>query len=253
MPLGIVNLPFLLCERPQLLTYCWSPAHERREIKRITRSTAFKTHLCNCKTSWWQKCCLELFFSLTMVGTVRCSMWPCSEGPGDTSSWVHGNWLLNPARSVHSLSVSTRWDKKYNLPYPQIVFQEWAWRLQKQRRAGMRGQLALPSFPPTRIHWDPALQVCSSALWLSNAGPGLLFLGFQHAPSVHSQDPNSLLCQGLLWKAADESFVPSSDFQTPLDLKFQNCLLEQLTALTPHTSPDKQGLFDLEKRQLFSF
>lgn len=115
------------------------------------------------------------------------------------------------------------------------------------------GQLALLSIPSTHIHWDPALWVCLSALWLSSAGPGLLFLGFQHAPSVHSQDPNSLQCQGLLWKAAEESFVPNSDFQTPLDLKFQNCLLEQLTALTPHTSPDKQGLFDLEKRQSFSF
>lgn len=40
---------------------------------------------------------------------------------------------------------------------------------------------------------------------------------------------------------------PSSDFQTPLDLKFQNCLSDQLTTLIP--PPDKQGLFDLEKRQ----
>lgn len=121
-PLGIVNLPFLLCEWPQLLTYYWSPKHERREIKRITRSSTFKTHLCNCKTSWWQKCCLELFFSLTTVSTARCIMWQCNEGPGETSSWVHGNWLLNPARSVHSLSVATRWDKKYNLLYLQMLF-----------------------------------------------------------------------------------------------------------------------------------
>lgn len=108
----------------------------------------------------------------------------------------------------------------------------------------------LPLIPSACVRWDSALRmlrVCQSALWLHGAGSGLLSFGFQHAPSVHSQDPDSFLCQGLLYDAADESFVPSSDFQTPLDLKFQNCLSDQLTALTP--PPDKQGLFDLEKRQ----
>jgi len=116
------------------------------------------------------------------------------------------------------------------------------------------GKLTQPLIASAGVCWDSTLRtlrVCQSALWLHSAGSGLLSLGFQRTPSVHSQDPDSFQCQGLLYNAADEFFVPSSDFQTPPDLKFQNCLSDQLTTLTP--PPDKQGLLNLEKRQWFSF
>lgn len=80
---------------------------------------------------------------------------------------------------------------------------------------------------------------CRFAFWLHSAGSDLLSLGFPHALSIHSQDPDKLLCQGLLCDAAGESFVPSSGFQIPLNVKFQNFLLDQLNTL-PTLPPPSQ-------------
>lgn len=215
-PLGIVNLPFLLCEWPQLLTYYWSPKHERREIKRITRSSTFKTHLCNCKTSWWQKCCLELFFSLTTVSTARCIMWQCNEGPGETSSWVHGNWLLNPARSVHSLSVATRWDKKYNLPYLQRALQGWARRLHKQRcagrAAGVDSSHCFPSPPLT----STKNQHCGFA-WVPSGSPVLgqvyCFWAFNMPQVFTARIPTAFCARAFYGKLQRSPLSPTQTFR----------------------------------------
>lgn len=122
-------------------------------------------------------------------------------------------------------------------------------------QAGQQVGKTPPAFDPfcmCLLRFD-GCTCCRFALWLHSAGSDLLSLDFQYALGICSQDPDSFLCQGLLCDAADESFVPSSDFQTPLNLKFQNCLSDQLTTLTSCHPPHPQRSIWLGKETIVFF
>lgn len=71
-------------------------------------------------------------------------------------------------------------------------------------QAGRQVGKAHAAFDRFRLcHWDSmlcTLQLCWSALWLHGSGSGLLSSGFQHAPSVHSQDSDSSVPGPFIWR-----------------------------------------------------
>lgn len=79
-------------------------------------------------------------------------------------------------------------------------------------QGSMWGQLTLPSIPSTR--WDPALQVCSSAIWLSNTGPVLQqILGFNKPQVFTARIPIAFCARAFYGKLHMSPLSPAQTFR----------------------------------------